>query len=227
MGPGDKEYYFPNARPTLFLKPLTLSDLDNHYTDRYNDCMLDNREFLLRNACHLFATRGYDAVGVQEIVESSGVTKPTLYHYFGSKHGLLNAILENQLLPLSAQLADSCRYQQDLVYSLEQIVRFYFQFAQREPGFFRLWMTIRFAPPESIPYQAIAPYLNQQHQLISNLFQQAAEQHGNMRGRHNSYAVSLMGMIFSYAAMGIQGEHEINDQLVYTAVHQYMYGIFS
>ena len=43
---------------------------------------MDNRARLLDCAQDLFAARGYDAVGVQEIVEAAGVTKPTLYHYF-------------------------------------------------------------------------------------------------------------------------------------------------
>ena len=32
-----------------------------------------------------FMPRGYDAVGVQEIAQKAGITKPTLYYYFGSK----------------------------------------------------------------------------------------------------------------------------------------------
>ena len=50
---------------------------------------LDNRELILNAALDLFYARGYDAVGVQEIVDRAGVTKPTLYYYFGSKLGLL------------------------------------------------------------------------------------------------------------------------------------------
>ena len=50
---------------------------------------MDNRELLLNTALELFHAKGYDAVGVQEIVEKAGVTKPTLYYYFGSKLGLL------------------------------------------------------------------------------------------------------------------------------------------
>ena len=57
----------------------------------------DNRTGLLHSALTLFATRGYDAVGVQEIVENAGVTKPTLYHYFGNKLGLLETLLEENL----------------------------------------------------------------------------------------------------------------------------------
>ena len=33
---------------------------------------------------------------VQEIAEQSGITKPTLYYYFGSKQGLMETILEEK-----------------------------------------------------------------------------------------------------------------------------------
>lgn len=57
------------------------------------DNPINNRTKLLAAATHLFALHGYEAVGVQLIVAAVGVTKPTLYHYFGSKRGLLDALL--------------------------------------------------------------------------------------------------------------------------------------
>ena len=48
---------------------------------------MDNKEVLLQVALDLFHAKGYDAVGIQEIVDKAGVTKPTLYYYFGSKKG--------------------------------------------------------------------------------------------------------------------------------------------
>ncbi len=77
----------------LFIQYWLGISLDNQYTDWYTGRM-DNRSTLLKCALDLFAARGYDGVGVQEIVEAAGVTKPTLYHYFGSKQGLLQALLE-------------------------------------------------------------------------------------------------------------------------------------
>jgi AcrR family transcriptional regulator len=58
---------------------------------------MDNRQRLLDCALELFSLRGYDAVGVREVVEAAGVTKPTLYHYFDSKRGLLEALLQRRL----------------------------------------------------------------------------------------------------------------------------------
>ena len=46
------------------------------------------RERLLAGATGLFASKGYAATTVREIVERAGVTKPVLYYYFRSKEGI-------------------------------------------------------------------------------------------------------------------------------------------
>ena len=56
---------------------------------------MDNKELIKKSALDLFYARGYDAVGVQEIVNTAGITKPTLYYYFGSKRGLLENLLQS------------------------------------------------------------------------------------------------------------------------------------
>ena len=54
---------------------------------------MENRMRIMECAKKLFYAKGYDAVGVQEIVDRAGITKPTLYYYFGSKLGLLKTLL--------------------------------------------------------------------------------------------------------------------------------------
>ncbi|TWP48210.1 TetR/AcrR family transcriptional regulator [Lentzea tibetensis] len=49
-------------------------------------------ERLIDAATRLFADKGFDRVAVQEIVQSAGVTKGAMYHYFGSKDDLLHEI---------------------------------------------------------------------------------------------------------------------------------------
>lgn len=46
------------------------------------------RKRLLSGATELFASKGYSATTVREIVERAGVTKPVLYYYFRSKEGI-------------------------------------------------------------------------------------------------------------------------------------------
>lgn len=52
------------------------------------------RDRILTAALQVFDRKGYDAASVREIVELAGVTKPALYYHFGSKDGLLLAILQ-------------------------------------------------------------------------------------------------------------------------------------
>lgn len=51
------------------------------------------RDQLLRAASQAFTTVGIAATGVDTVVRVSGVSKPTLYAYFGSKSELVRAVL--------------------------------------------------------------------------------------------------------------------------------------
>ena len=96
---------------------------------------MDNKQVLLDRAMELFSQRGYDAVGVREVVEAAGVTKPTLYHYFECKRGLLDALLRREGAPMLEQIQRAADYQHDLVLTLENIARAYFRFAQENKVF--------------------------------------------------------------------------------------------
>jgi AcrR family transcriptional regulator len=48
-------------------------------------------------AVGLFDRHGYDATGVQQIVDAAGVTKGAFYHYFATKDDLLRMILEEYI----------------------------------------------------------------------------------------------------------------------------------
>ena len=64
-----------------------------------------SRQRLLQAAAEVFERKGYASASVREIVEHAGVTKPVLYYYFGSKEGLLLAILETGARDLAAAVA--------------------------------------------------------------------------------------------------------------------------
>lgn len=58
--------------------------------------MPQSREKLLQTAAALFYASGVTATGVDAVVRAAGVTKPTLYTQFGSKDGLVAAVLERR-----------------------------------------------------------------------------------------------------------------------------------
>ena len=56
----------------------------------------DARERILATAYELFSHRGIRAVGVDEIIETAGVAKATLYRHFPSKDDLVLAFLQRR-----------------------------------------------------------------------------------------------------------------------------------
>jgi TetR/AcrR family transcriptional regulator len=188
---------------------------------------MSNRENLMEKALQLFTARGYDAVGVQEIVEAAGITKPTLYHYFGNKKGLLSAILTEHLDPFFENLQKVAMYQGDVTMSLRTVTAAYFDFARQNPRLYRFYLSTWFAPIESDAFQASVSRNDRQQQILEDLFAAAARGHGNMKGRQRAYAASFLGMINTYVAISLNGYAKLNDELVQRMVHQFMHGIFS
>ncbi len=188
---------------------------------------MENQEKILDCGLTLFAERGFDAVGVQEIADTSGITKPTLYYYFGSKEGLLDAILSTNFSTMFARLEKAADYQGDVKNTLEEITRTYFSYASSNLTFYRFQLSCWFSPPQSAAFKAIIIYGRRQYTMLENLFQRMAQNHGNMLGRHQRYAASFLGMINTYIGLKASVNLELDETVVRNTVHQFMHGIFS
>jgi AcrR family transcriptional regulator len=63
------------------------------------------REALVAAARPLFAAHGYAAVGTEQIVRAAGVTRGALYHHFGGKRDLFEAVYERVEADLAERIA--------------------------------------------------------------------------------------------------------------------------
>jgi AcrR family transcriptional regulator len=71
------------------------------------------RTALLEEATALFAARGYTATSLEDVASATGVTRGAVYHHFGSKQALFEAVLDlhearatGEILAIAAQAAD-------------------------------------------------------------------------------------------------------------------------
>ncbi|MFJ9036850.1 TetR/AcrR family transcriptional regulator [Streptomyces sp. NPDC102406] len=55
----------------------------------------ETRQSLLHTARRIVATKGYSAVGINEILAAAGVPKGSFYHYFGSKDAFGEAMMKD------------------------------------------------------------------------------------------------------------------------------------
>lgn len=187
----------------------------------------DNRQRLLEVALEQFAHRGYDATGVQDVVEAAGVTKPTLYHYYGSKRGLLEALVQAETAEFMAELRSAAAYGGDLPLTLMRLVSAYLGFARRHPDFYRLYMMLYFLPPEHEARMATLPLFDEQQRLLEDMFLAAVRDHGNLKGRHQRFAATLQGHINSYAVLLLNGQLVETDALPHEVAKQFSYGIYA
>ena len=70
------------------------------------------REQLLSVGKALFASRGYEAVTVEEIAAAAEVSKPVVYEHFGGKEGLYAVVVDREmetLLKMGTSPASSSR----------------------------------------------------------------------------------------------------------------------
>jgi AcrR family transcriptional regulator len=54
------------------------------------------RERLVRAAADLIGERGASATSLDDVIAATGASKSQLYHYFGDKHGLVEAVVDYQ-----------------------------------------------------------------------------------------------------------------------------------
>jgi len=191
-----------------------------------------NKAVILQKALELFSERGYEAVGVAELCEASLITKPTLYHYYGSKRGLLDAILRERGGILASRVKAAAVYAQGdrargVPEGLERIAQAFALSAREDENFARLRLSLAFAPPSSEPGAAAAALNEAIFDDVEAFFREAAKDHGNMRFRSRPYAAAFIGTIDTYVGLYLARRSSLGDEIVQGAVRQFMYGIFS
>ena len=192
---------------------------------------MDNREMILETALDLFYARGYDAVGVQEVAERSGVTKPTLYYYFKSKYGLLEQLLESRGEPFMERLHMACDYHGDLRNTLCAAAGELVSFAEREPKFYTLFLALYHSARENEAYKAVRPLVLRLQQEVEQIFVSAAGLLGNMHGRQRQFSLGFIGLILFDIKMRLEVcgglQMTVSQEEINSLVHQFMHGIYS
>ena len=74
----------------------------------------DPKTRILDTAEKVFSSRGFDGASVRTIAAGAGVNLPTVYYYFGSKQGLMLAVLDRRCGPLRQEHLDLlARYEKE------------------------------------------------------------------------------------------------------------------
>lgn len=104
------------------------------------------RERLLDAALTLFSQRGYAATGIRDILQTAGVTQPTLYHHFADKASLLQTLIERHYGESQQQLEEIIAGEASTAGKLFAFVTSSFQHCAADPRVPRLMFQTYFGP---------------------------------------------------------------------------------
>ena len=107
---------------------------------------------LMTGAIALFASKGYAATTVREIVAAAGVTKPVLYYHFGSKEGIFLAMMREAVAEFEATTAAAVG---EPGTSRARIARFLdrmFDLVLQHLDVMRVIDAIYYGPPQGAPF---------------------------------------------------------------------------
>src|ERR1700758_2026008 len=106
-----------------------------------------SRERVLDAAERVMAERGFEAAPLALVVEESGIPMSSVYHYFGSKDGILLAVMERGADRFFADLPDLTRRARRPAQDLARVVAAVIGTLQRHPDFLRLLIVFSAQPP--------------------------------------------------------------------------------
>jgi AcrR family transcriptional regulator len=112
---------------------------------------LSTRERILREALALFCAKGYDGTSIREICERADLTKPTLYHFFGSKEGLYQALVLGALEGFTTELAQVLAVPGSTEERLKRVAYAYFENARGQRNLLRFIFALVHGQPSAAP----------------------------------------------------------------------------
>ena len=105
-----------------------------------------SREAVLDVAERLMAEKGYEAASVSALVERAGIPPSSIYHYFGSKEGVLLAVMERGAERFFDALPDIERPTGSQGERLRAVVEDVSETLERHPDFLRILIVMATQP---------------------------------------------------------------------------------
>jgi len=109
---------------------------------------MKSRELVLDAAERVMAEHGFEAATLARVVAEAGIPMSSVYHYFGSKDGILLAVMERGAGRFFADLPDLTRRPGRPAQHLAGVVSAVIGTLERHPDFLRLLIVFSAQPPD-------------------------------------------------------------------------------
>ncbi len=109
---------------------------------------MKSRELVLDAAERVMAEHGFEAATVARVVEEAGIPLSSVYHYYGSKDGILLAVMERGAERFFVDLPEWDRRTGRPAQHVARIISAAIRTLERHPDFLRLLIVLAAQPPD-------------------------------------------------------------------------------
>lgn len=111
----------------------------------------DSKTKIFTVASRLFAEKGYNGVSMREISEQTGLSKPTIYYYFGNKEGIYSSLIHASLSHGSSHMKNILEMDISVKQKLVELVKLWFNHSLENPEFAKFILGL-FTSKENLPF---------------------------------------------------------------------------
>lgn len=152
-----------------------------------------------------------------------------MYYYFGSKYGLLEALVNEKLSNLNTAMRQAADYHGNVPGTLYRMASQLIDLANENRKMYVLMMALYYSAKENEAYRATRPLITELYGIIVRFFEDATPQLGNIRGRQEQFAMGFLGILNQYILWMCEKTEEgcvVEEEKKHSLVNQFMYGIF-
>ena len=181
---------------------------------------------VLDAALQLFADKGFAATSVREIVLKAGLSKPALYYHFGSKEGLLRAIVDQAFAEFEERVCHSVDTAGDARDALIKFTEACFEMATKRPQFTALIYQVIFGSEGGSGGIDVSELARRNQALLMTVIDRAVREGLIDRTRADKAALLLNGLINIHLMAHVKGQLPgLTPELARQAVDLYLWGV--
>jgi AcrR family transcriptional regulator len=159
--------------------------------DRRSQQRTDARRAILSATQAILVEEGYERFSMRKLAGRCGYTAPTIYHYFGDKHRLLEALVEQHMVALVAELS-RVPTSDDPTENMRALFSAFADWGLQSPTHYRLLTTVR------LPDRPPNPAGEEVRAILEQPINELAERgrlHTDLETARQSFWVLLHGIV--------------------------------
>ena len=135
----------------------------------------DTRKKIFTVAARLFADKGYNAVSMRELSEQSGLSKPTIYYYFGSKEGIYKELVTTGVSHIFSAIESTYSLDVSVKDKLNIIFKKFFSACHNFPEFTQFMSNLIYSAEKMDFMDKFKEQTDRKEQFLIDLFRKGIE----------------------------------------------------